>query len=184
MRVSKAAYGIIKHGFGNEDLYLLQINPAWNNQFNFISGHIEPEDENDFHKTMIRETEEELPPLKHKEHFLVRLISDDLFQAVAYSQSARVQTEYTFSVFLINFLVSQKKISFLWENEVSPNRWFTEDELRRGRGKRGERITRFPVPQIIDFIPGRLENLPDSFSISSYSPKTQREETCNLPIKP
>jgi hypothetical protein len=163
MRISRGAYGIIKHRFKNADSYLLQINPGWENQFNFISGHIEPEDKNDYKNTMIREIEEELNPIKYKKQFDVKAISNKPFHEVAYSLSAGEKTRYTFSIFHVIFLVPIREISFLWENNSPVNCWFTEEELRQGIGKRGEKITRFPVPQIIDFIPGGLKNLADSF---------------------
>ena len=163
MRNSKAAYGIIKHQFDMGSAYLLRMNRSWNNQYNFISGHMEPEDRNDYKNTIIREIEEELPPLKNKEQFVVRPISEKPFKDDAYSLSAQVETTYVFYIFQIFLLMPFNDISFLWEGEQSLNRWFTEKELKKGKGKKGEAITRFPVPQIIEFIPGGLDSLQDSF---------------------
>jgi hypothetical protein len=140
---SRAAYGIIKHSFKKVDSYILQINPGWKNQYNFISGHIEPEDGNDYKKTMIREIEEELNPIKYKKEFEVKSISENPFLDEAYSLSAGEKTEYTFFIIQVLFLVPIQEISFLWKNDSSVNHWFTEEELRQGTGKRGEKIVSF-----------------------------------------
>jgi len=163
MRKSIAAYGIIKHKFDGKEFYLLQLNTSWNNRYNFISGHMDPCDDNDFSKTMIRETEEELPPIQYSRDFEVAPVSDQPFKDTSYSLSAATMTDYTFYMFHIRFLVPATHVAFLWENNDTLNKWFTEDELRSGNGKSGERITHFPVPQIMKFIPGGLKSLPDSF---------------------
>jgi len=163
MRISKAAYGIIKHRFYSEDLYLLQRNAAWGQRFNFISGHQEMEDHGDFATTMVREVQEELSPLKYEREFILRTISEKPFESTASSMSAKVETKYIFFVFQIFFLVTPLRIAMLWESHGSPNRWFSEEELRNGLGRDGEQITPFPVSQIIEFIPGGLTGLPDSF---------------------
>ena len=163
MRKSIAAYGIIKHKFDGKEFYLLQLNTGWNNRYNFISGHMEPCDHNVFLKTMIRETEEELPPIRYSREFSVEPISDKPFKEASYSLSADTMTDYTFHLFHIRFLVPERTIAFLWEHHDSLNKWFTEDELCSGNGQNGEEITRFPVPQIMAFIPGGLKSLPDSF---------------------
>jgi hypothetical protein len=163
LRISKASYGIIKHKFEKEDLYLLRMNTGWGSLFNFISGHIETKDEGDYQKTMIREVEEELYPIKYQKHFFVRLICEEPFQEVSYSLNAKIDTKYTFYIFQIFFFVPIPEISFLWVNEESPNRWFTEVELKMGENRNNEQISSFPVPQIIKFIPGGLISLQDSF---------------------
>lgn len=168
MRTSRAAYGIIKHRFDSGDLYLLQRNAGWGQRFNFVSGHLEKDDEGDFAVTMIREVEEELPPLKHEREFMLRALSKEPFEAIAFSLSAGVETIYTFRVFQILFLVTPLRISLLWEAQDSPNCWFSEQELRDGVGRRGEQITPFPVSHIIDFIPGGLAGLPDSFDMEKH----------------
>ncbi len=164
MRQSQAAYAIIKHQFPDTVRYLLQLNIAWNNRFNFISGHMESVDGNNFKKTMIREIEEELTPIKYEKEFEVQPISDKQFRDTAHSLSVNEITDYTFYLFHISFLLPVHKLYFLWNKDNSINKWFTENELIEGKGKHGESITRFPVPQIIKSIPEGLTALPDSFT--------------------
>ena len=164
MRQSKASYAIIKHYFGGKEFYLLQLNKQWNNQYNFISGHIEGIDNDNYKNTIIREVEEELPPLMHQNDFTVRPIIDQPFQKQSFSLSAKQITCYTFYLFHVRFLKPCHDFVFLWEQDNSLNKWFTENELITGISKDGSRITRFPVPDLITFIPGGLAGLPDSFS--------------------
>jgi len=163
-RVSNAAYGMIKHRFNGQDEYLLQLNPGWNHRFNFISGHIEPADQNDYQNTIIREVEEELFPIRYRKEFTIEPITAEPFRESARSLSAGVETDYTFFLFMIFFCAPPDRLSFLWQGAQSVNHWFTEDELRRGSGRNGERITRFPVPALIRFLPDGFKGLPDSFT--------------------
>jgi len=163
MRTSNAAYAMIKHRFDQTDKYLLQINKGWNNQYNFISGHIEPEDDNNYQNTIIREVEEELPPIKYKKEFLVSSLIKKPLKTQAYSISAKKETKYTFYFFHITFLVNFDNLNFLWAPQNNDNQWFTEAELISGYGIKNEKITNFPVPQIIQFLPGGLKKIPESF---------------------
>lgn len=104
-----------------------------------------------------------LPPLKHKKEFIAKSVSENPLKKTGFSLSAKEETGYIFHIFQIFFLVPFDSISFLWENDELINRWFSEIELRTGTGKLGEAITRFPVPEIIDFLSGGLGKLPDSF---------------------
>jgi hypothetical protein len=174
MRRSIASYGIIKHSFGDTDKYLLQYNTGWK-AYNFISGHVEAEDQGDFEKTIIRELEEELPPIRYNKDFTVSPISDEPFQDRAYSLKARAETEYTFYLFFVKFLLPFDQLSFLWENRGGLNKWFSPNELKSGElkadglksGKETDIdravISPFPIPQIMDWIPGGLNSLPESF---------------------
>lgn len=178
MRTSQAAYGIIKHRFVDTDKYLLRINRGWNNQFNFISGHIEPEDQNDFLKTVIRETEEELAPILFQKEFVVSTVSEKPFQRTAFSLSAQTMTRYTFYLFQILFIAPVEAVAFLWQAPNSPNRWFTKTEMLNGAAKSGERISRFPIPQMDAFIPGGLASLGDSFIEPVNEPRERVYEVC------
>ena len=164
MRSSEGAYGIIKHQFKTGPAYLLQKNLKWNSVYNFISGHMAPVDNQDFMNTMIREIEEELSPIKYNKQFDVNYITKRTFEDIAFSERTHEETSYVFYIFQIIFRTPYNELSFLWQDNRSLNRWFTEKELLDGKGLNKEKITTFPVLQIIRFLPNGLKGLPDSFA--------------------
>jgi len=136
MRTSEAAFAwIVQRRPDGTLAYLLQWNPRWT-AFSFVGGQREPDE--CFHSCCIREVHEELgltdgvdcriasTPLTHLEY-------------TAYSESARLETAYTFELFTLEFLRDQARRTV---SRATQNHWATPGEIESGLSVAGQRISK------------------------------------------
>lgn len=105
LRQSHLALVIIKLRLIGEDFFLFQWHRKWND-WSLVGGHVEPNEENDWNLTAVREVEEELYPLKVDEDFIVCPLSEDpvSWGPVLSRSSAQSPTIYTAQWFVLRFL--------------------------------------------------------------------------------
>jgi len=153
-RISQASIAIIKVSIDGEDKYLLQWNKKWNN-YNFISGKVEEDlDGGSFERCVIREIEEELPPLRYVADFTVSEILPGFMEMISFSKRTLQTTLYRFKLYQLFFTKPLQEYETLWTKDRE-NRWFSKEELLRG-----DMVASFPIPDVISQIPQGLDSLP------------------------
>lgn len=156
-----AIVALIKARVEGEDKYLLQFNKHWN-CYNLISGKEEEEDRGSLRNTALREVSEELF-LERERDFTVRELPIEAVEIVQFSERHRVYTKYKFKLYQVFFNRPFSEInSWLMMNRY--NRWFTEQELRAGKGREGSDISD-TVRGLVKEIPRGLRVLPYSISL-------------------
>ena len=154
-----AIIAFIKARLDGEDKYLLQYNKHWN-WYNLISGKEEAEDKGELKNTALREVSEELF-LEENEEFTVKELPIEEIELVQFSKRHKVYTRYKFKLYQVFFIKPFERI-ISWLKVNHNNKWFTEEEIRAGRGRDGSIISE-TARKVINQISGGLSSLPYSF---------------------
>lgn len=104
-RQSSIALVVVRLRIGSQDCLLLQRHHKWGD-WSLIGGHVEPDEEADWHRTAVREADEELALLREGTDFVVdRQPRLGITWGPAPSRSAQgIPTEYTVQFFGLRFL--------------------------------------------------------------------------------
>ena len=104
MRHSELSLVLIRLRLGTEPYHVL-IRHKWGD-WSFVGGHVEPNEKNDWATAAVRESNEELAPLRYGEDFtLLPLLDQPLRWGPVASKSANDEpTTYTAQVFVLRFL--------------------------------------------------------------------------------
>jgi hypothetical protein len=81
---------------------LLRANWKWKD-WSFVGGHVEPGEEDDWHMTAVRETQEEMPPLRESEDFVVEDTRAVLSWTAPSKSAAGELTQYHVRCFVLQF---------------------------------------------------------------------------------
>lgn len=133
-RVSRAAFGLIRRDAAGAPEYLLRFNTR-HDRFNFVGGHMEPEDGDSPAQTLIRELREELalPP----ESYSAAPILPGALHHTAFSPAHQAHTYYVHHFFAISGLTEATM-----EALAQPDcRWFSAEQV----GSRTPEISTDPL---------------------------------------
>jgi hypothetical protein len=106
-RQSHIACVLIGLKVGDEFALLFMRHKKWKD-WSLVGGHVEADEQGDWARTAVRETEEELPPLVHRRDFiLLPLLDKPISWGPEKSKSAGGQpTNYTAQFFALKFLTN------------------------------------------------------------------------------
>lgn len=103
MRQIELAHIVVKICNKQGTQYLFRKHEKWKD-WSLVGGHVDPGEEGDWARTAIREAEEELAPLKHRDDFIiVPLLPNPETWGPVDSKSAGVPTTYTAQFFALIF---------------------------------------------------------------------------------
>jgi 8-oxo-dGTP pyrophosphatase MutT (NUDIX family) len=153
-RIRPVAFAVIKAKMDGKDVYLFELNKDWH-KFNLCGGKQEEVDAGDYKETILRELSEELG-ISKKEIRVTPLTKQEI-NSYGLVGNYGVLTKYPTMLYHAQFLRVFKLTPKL--------KWFTLEEFKVGRGKRGEE---FMVPPrvrafLFNELEGGLEKLPYSF---------------------
>lgn len=102
MRHSSIAFVFVSFNIEGERTMLLRANWKWKD-WSFVGGHVEPGEENDWRVTAVRETQEEMPPLRESEDFVVEDTRAVLSWTAPSKSAAGELTQYKVRCFVLLF---------------------------------------------------------------------------------
>lgn len=102
MRRSSIAFVFISFNVEGERTILLRANWKWKD-WSFVGGHVEPGEEDDWHMTAVRETQEEMPPLRESEDFVVEDTPAVLTWTAPSKSASGELTQYQVRCFVLLF---------------------------------------------------------------------------------
>jgi hypothetical protein len=94
VRQISVAFVVGKLLIDGKDHLLLRRDPKWND-FTFVGGHESEVDEGDLARTVIRETEEEVPGLHEPYDFSISPLTETIKHGPVWSRSIHAETVYT-----------------------------------------------------------------------------------------
>ncbi len=105
MRHSELAMVVIRLRINDEPFHVLLKHAKWGD-WSLVGGHVEPNEKNDWARAAVRESDEELAPLKFGEDFtLLPLLDQPLrWGPIASKSAGNEPTIYTAQVFALRFL--------------------------------------------------------------------------------
>lgn len=102
MRRSSIAFVFVSFNVEGERTILLRANWKWKD-WSFVGGHVEPGEEDDWRITAVRETQEEMPPLRESEDFVVEDTRTVLSWTAPSKSAAGELTQYNVRCFILLF---------------------------------------------------------------------------------
>lgn len=145
-RVSEGAFALMTARDAAGDVrLLLQYNDGWQ-AFTFVGGHVDPEDVGRFERTAAREVQEETGIVPGIDFSLARLHAG-VMEAVAFSRSAGVWTQYRHAFFLLVLHKTSWADVDFWQGDCY--RWVGIAELQRGATADGATISEFPSRMLL-----------------------------------
>lgn len=149
------SFAIIKARSGKKAVYLLELNKDWN-RYNFVGGKQEPQDQSDYHRTLLREIEEEIGVSRRD----VKLtpLTDKPLDGYSLSGYRGALAHYPCMLFLAHF---QKPFTI-----QAKHKWFSEEELRRNNDPESNIFMINPIYTdfLFNKLTGGLEGLDYSFN--------------------
>ncbi len=155
VRQSDIAYVLIRLVSGGRDCLLLHRHEKWGD-WSLVGGHVEPGEESDWFATAVRETTEEMVPLKLRVDFDLERIDVRLEWGPSPSRSAfAAPTEYRAEYFVLRFLCAP----------ADALRRLPQDEFRLVPvdGIRDDESVSLPVLKLLDHVGPEFDALPRSW---------------------
>ena len=134
MRRSIASLAIIRQEIDGQCRYLAQWNPKWSG-YSLVGGH--KRETESFRECILREVQEELG-LAHNVDFAIGAEPLAHLELEQWSESARVNTNYTLEVFEVTLIGTEatRKVT-----SASQNCWLTLEQIRAGLAQDGKPIS-------------------------------------------
>lgn len=139
MRHSSIAFVFVSFNVEGERTMLLRANWKWKD-WSFVGGHVEPGEEHDWHMTAVRETQEEMPPLRESEDFVVEDTRAVLSWTAPSKSAAGELTQYEVRCFVLLFKRDPRELLSRLRNDefiVASESW-----LKAGPRHVGETVVR------------------------------------------
>ncbi len=150
-------------------------------KLNVGGGHVEPKDEGSWLRTAVRETEEELSPLRHKQDFELRELTPDVLVSAEWSKSKERFTNYCFRYFAFSFLRHPSDVLRLVEGDPLIT-WIRKMDLSNDASRRRLSV---PFRLLFTHVSGNLDLIPLSWPeeltpSDKYTPVARRLERLRL----
>ncbi len=163
MRYSDIAYVVIHLRMEGDDYLVLHRHLKWGD-WSLVGGHVEPGEEADWRITAIRETQEEMAPLRFGHHFDIYPLDISAAWGPAESQSAfGAPTMYRARYFLLRFFDDPGTL--MRGLEPGQFRMFPRMRLRHEAG------ISFPVILLLDRLRRGGRYLPFSWHLDLPGPR-------------